>query len=214
MILAKKIGMTQLFDDKANLIAVTVVEAGPCLITQVKTLEKEGYNAIQVGFINQKEKRLTKPIRLKFKKANLEAKRYLKEFRLTQEDINNYKLGDEIKANIFEIGEAIDITANSKGKGFQGAIKRHNFHRGPMAHGSKYHRKAGSMSSATTPGRVKKGKKMAGHMGNQKTTIQNLKIFNIDLDKNLLLIQGSVPGPNGCLLALKNSVKIKKASIK
>jgi len=203
-ILARKIGMTQIFNDKSELIPVTVLEAGPCFVTQIKTVETDGYSAIQVGFYD-KTKNVLKPIAGHFKKANVDNKKYLREFRL--EDISNYELGSEIKADIFLQGEMVDVVGISKGKGFQGSIKRHGHHRGPMAHGSKYHRGVGSMSSATTPGKVKKGKKMPGHMGHQRVTIQNLEIVKVDAERNILLIKGSVPGPKKTLVFIKNSVK-------
>jgi len=203
-ILARKIGMTQIFNDKSELIPVTVLEAGPCFVTQIKTVETDGYSAIQVGFYD-KTKNVLKPIAGHFKKANVDNKKYLREFRL--EDISNYELGSEIKADIFLQGEMVDVVGISKGKGFQGSIKRHGHHRGPMAHGSKYHRGVGSMSSATTPGKVKKGKKMPGHMGHRRVTVQNLEIIKVDVEKNILLIKGSVPGPKKTLVFIKNSVK-------
>jgi len=207
-ILAKKIGMTQIFNDKSELIPVTVLEAGPCFVTQIKTVETDGYSAIQVGFYD-KTKNILKPIAGHFKKSGVTAKKFLREFRL--EDISNYKLGDEIKTDIFLEGEFVDITGISKGKGFQGCIKRHNQHRGPMAHGSKYHRSVGSMSSATTPGKVKKGKRMPGHMGHSRVTVQNLKIVKVDAERNILLVKGSIPGPKKTLVFIKNSVKAKKS---
>jgi large subunit ribosomal protein L3 len=203
-IIGRKIGMTQIFNDKSELIPVTVLEAGPCFVTQIKTVETDGYSAIQVGFYD-KTKNVLKPIAGHFKKANVDNKKYLREFRL--EDISNYELGSEIKADIFLQGEMVDVVGISKGKGFQGSIKRHGHHRGPMAHGSKYHRGVGSMSSATTPGKVKKGKKMPGHMGHQRVTIQNLEIVKVDAERNILLIKGSVPGPKKTLVFIKNSVK-------
>lgn len=204
-ILAKKIGMTQIFNDKSEFIPVTVLEAGPCVIVQIKNSQTDGYNAIQVGFLNAKPKRVLKPIAGHFQKANLTPKKFLREFRL--DDISEYNIGDQIKADKFTQGDKVDAIAISKGKGFQGSIKRHGHHRGPMAHGSKYHRGVGSMSSATTPGRVKKGKKMPGHMGARRVTIQNLEVVKVDSEKNFLLLKGSVPGPNGSLVFIKDSVK-------
>lgn len=205
-ILAKKVGMTQLFFDNGELIPITVLIAGPCYVTQIKTNETDGYNAIQVGFCD-KSKNILKPLQGIFAKAGVSPKRYLREFRFAES--KDYKVGDEIKVDEFSVGEFIDATGISKGKGFQGSIKRHGHQRGPMAHGSKYHRGVGSMSSTTTPGRVKKGKKMPGHMGHEKITIQNLKIMRIDADKNLLFVKGSVPGPKNSLIFIKNSVKAK-----
>jgi len=205
-ILAKKVGMTQLFFDNGELVPITVLVAGPCYVTQIKTNETDGYNAIQVGFWD-KSKNVLKPLQGIFTKSGVSPKKYLREFRFAEP--KDYKVGDEIKVDEFSVGEFIDATGISKGKGFQGSIKRHGHQRGPMAHGSKYHRGVGSMSSATTPGRVKKGKKMPGHMGNERITIQNLKIMRIDADKNLLFVKGSVPGPKNSLIFIKNSVKAK-----
>lgn len=207
-IIGKKIGMTQIFDEKGLVIPVTVIEAGPCVVAQVKTSETDGYNAIQLGFGDIKEKHINKPRKGHFEKSKLTAKKHLREFRL--EDISNFKVGDEVKANIFEAGEKVDIQGISKGKGFQGVIKRHGQHRGPMGHGSMYHRRPGSMGSTSTPGRVFKGKKLPGHMGVQKITIQNLEIIKVDMDKNVLLVKGSVPGPKGAILKIKSSVKMSK----
>ncbi len=204
-IMAKKIGMTQVFSETGNLIPVTVLEAGPCVVVQKKTMETDGYEAIQVGFAEVKEKHVTKPLKGHFEKAEVEAKKYLKEFRL--EDISAYEVGSEIKADVFAAGERIDVSGISKGKGYQGAIKRHGQSRGPMGHGSKSHRVVGSMSSATTPGRVKKGKNMPGHMGAVKVTVENLEVVRIDAEKNLLLVKGAVPGPKGSILFVKDSVK-------
>lgn len=204
-ILAKKIGMTQIFNDKSEFIPVTVLEAGPCVIVQIKNSQTDGYNAIQVGFLNAKPKRVLKPIAGHFQKANLTPKKFLREFRL--DDISEYNIGDQIKVDKFTQGDKVDAIAISKGKGFQGSIKRHGHHRGPMAHGSKYHRGVGSMSSATTPGKVKKGKKMPGHMGARRVTIQNLEVVKVDSEKNFLLLKGSVPGPKGSLVFIKDSVK-------
>ena len=205
-ILAKKVGMTQLFFDNGELVPITVLVAGPCYVTQIKTNETDGYNAIQVGFWD-KSKNVLKPLQGIFTKSGVSPKKYLREFRFAEP--KDYKVGDEIKVDEFSVGEYIDATGISKGKGFQGSIKRHGHQRGPMAHGSKYHRGVGSMSSATTPGRVKKGKKMPGHVGHERVTIQNLKIMRIDTDKNLLFVKGSVPGPKNSLIFIKNSVKAK-----
>ncbi len=204
-IIAKKIGMTQIFSESGILIPVTVLEAGPCVVTQKKTMEKDGYEAIQVGFGEIKESKVNKPSKGHFDKAGVVATKMLKEFKF--ENASEYELGATIKADIFEAGDKIDVSGVSKGKGFQGAIKRHNQHRGPMAHGSKYHRGVGSLSSATTPGKVKKGKKMPGHMGAENVTIQNLEVVRVDADKNLLLVKGAVPGNKGSILVIKESVK-------
>lgn len=204
-IIATKIGMTQIFKEDGTLIPVTVLQAGPCVVTQKKTVENDGYDALQLGFGNVKNKHVTSPIKGHFAKAGVEPKKVLKEFKF--ENSNEYELGSEVNVSVFETGDKVDVSGISKGKGFQGAIKRHNQHRGPMSHGSKYHRGVGSLSSATTPGRVKKGKKMPGHMGAEKVTIQNLEVVRVDSDKNLLLIKGAVPGNKGSILVIKESVK-------
>ena len=206
-ILGKKIGMTQIFDEKGAAIPVTVVEAGPCTVVQVKTKDADGYEAIQLGFGEVKEKKLIKPTKGHFTKANVTPKKHLREFRL--EEIS-YNVGDEIKADIFTAGEAVDVTGTSKGKGFQGVIKRHGQSRGPMGHGSMYHRRPGSMGSTSTPGRVYKGKNLPGHMGVETVTVQNLEIVKVDMDKNVILIKGSVPGNKGAILKIRNSVKSTK----
>ena len=204
-IVAKKLGMTQIFTEKGVLVPVTVLDATPNVVTQVKTMENDGYEAVQVGFGEIKEKQLTKPKGGHFKKAGVEPRKYLREFRF--EDAANYAVGNEIKADIFTPGDRVDVSGISKGKGFQGAIKRHGFHRGPMTHGSKYHRHQGSLGSGTTPGKVMKGRKLPGHMGNVKVTIANLEVVRADAQKNVLLIKGPVPGPKGTLVIVKESVK-------
>ena len=204
-ILTTKVGMTQVFSEDGVLTPVTVLQAGPCVVTQVKTVENDVYSAVQVGFGDIREKLVNKPKKGHFAKAGVTAKRFLKEFRL--EDAESYTLGQEIKADVFAAGDKVDATAKSKGKGFQGAIKRHGQSRGPMAHGSKYHRHAGSNGSATTPGRVFKGKHMPGHMGAVRVTVQNLEVVSVDAEKNLILVKGAVPGPKKSLVMLKESVK-------
>ena len=204
-ILTTKVGMTQVFSEDGVLTPVTVLQAGPCVVTQVETVENDGYSAVQVGFGDIREKLVNKPKKGHFAKAGVTAKRFLKEFRL--EDAESYTLGQEIKADVFAAGDKVDATAKSKGKGFQGAIKRHGQSRGPMAHGSKYHRHAGSNGSATTPGRVFKGKHMPGHMGAVRVTVQNLEVVSVDAEKNLILVKGAVPGPKKSLVMLKESVK-------
>ena len=204
-ILTTKVGMTQVFSEDGVLTPVTVLQAGPCVVTQVKTVENDGYSAVQVGFGDIREKLVNKPKKGHFAKAGVTAKRFLKEFRL--EDAESYTLGQEIKADVFAAGDKVDATGTSKGKGFQGAIKRHGQSRGPMAHGSKYHRHAGSNGSATTPGRVFKGKHMPGHMGAVRVTVQNLEVVSVDAEKNLILVKGAVPGPKKSLVMLKESVK-------
>lgn len=204
-ILATKIGMTQIFNENGVLTPVTILQAGPCSVTQVKTIETDGYNAIQVGFGDIREKLVNKPKKGHFKKAGVTAKRFLKEFRF--DNAAEYSLGQEIKADIFAAGDKVDATGISKGKGFQGAIKRHGLSRGPMKHGSKYHRHAGSNGAATTPGRVFKGKTMPGQMGNVKVTVQNLEVVRIDADSNLIIVKGAVPGPKKSMILIKNTVK-------
>ena len=204
-LIGKKIGMTQIFDEKGNVIPVTVVEAGPCVVAQVKTEESDGYNAIQLGFGDVKDKHITKPEKGHFAKAKLTAKKHLREFKL--DSIEGIKVGDELKADVFEAGEKVDVQGTSKGKGFQGVIKRHGQHRGPMGHGSMYHRRPGSMGATSTPGRVFKGKKLPGHMGSVTVTVQNLDVIRVDMDKNVLLIKGSVPGAKGAILKIKSAVK-------
>ena len=207
-ILATKVGMTQIFNEDGVLTPVTVLQAGPCVVTQVKTVENDGYSAVQVGFTDKREKLVNKAQKGHFNKAGVFYKRYVREFRL--EDAESYALAQEIKADIFAAGDKIDATAISKGKGFQGAIKRHGQHRGPMAHGSKFHRHQGSNGSATTPGRVFKGKGMPGQMGHKKITIQNLEVVRVDAEKNLLLVKGAVPGPKKSLVTIKETVKVSR----
>jgi large subunit ribosomal protein L3 len=207
-IIGKKIGMTQIFDEKGNVIPVTVIEATPNIVAQVKTVETDGYNSVQLGYGEVKDKHINKPEKGHFAKAGLTAKKHLREFRV--EDVENYKVGDEVKADIFEAGEKIDVQGTTKGKGFQGVIKRHGQHRGPMGHGSMYHRRPGSMGSTSTPGRVFKGKKLPGHMGRVTVTIQNLDVVRVDMDKNVILVKGSVPGAKGAILKIKSAVKASK----
>ena len=221
-IIGRKIGMTQIFDEKGNVIPVTVIEAGPCVVAQIKTVETDGYNAVQLGFGDVKDKHINKPEAGHFAKAKLANKKHLREFRL--DSIEGIKVGDEVKADVFEAGEKIDVQGTSKGKGFQGVIKRHGQHRGPMGHGSMYHRRPGSMGSTSTPGRrrpgsmgststpgrVFKGKKLPGHMGRVTVTIQNLDVVRVDMDKNVILVKGSVPGAKGAILKVKSAVKATK----
>jgi large subunit ribosomal protein L3 len=221
-ILAKKIGMTQIFNENGVLTPVTVLQAGPCFVTQVKTQDNDGYSAVQVGFIDKKDKvvdkdatgnkeirhahGVNKPMQGHFAKAGVSGKRFLKEFKYDNSD--EYTLGQEIKADIFEAGDKVDASGTTKGKGFQGAIKRHGLSRGPMGHGSKFHRHAGSNGSCSDPSRVFKGKKMPGQMGGTMVTIQNLEIVRVDADKNLLLVKGAIPGPKKSVVAIKESVKV------
>ena len=207
-ILATKVGMTQIFNEDGVLTPVTVLQAGPCVVTQVKTVENDGYDAVQVGYVDKREKLVTKPVKGHFDKAGVSYKRYVREFRF--ENASEYSVKDEIKADIFVAGDKIDATAVSKGKGFQGAIKRHGQHRGPMAHGSKFHRHQGSNGSATTPGRVFKGKGMPGHMGHKRITTQNLEVVRVDAEQNLILVKGAVPGPKKSLVTLKETVKVSR----
>ena len=207
-ILATKVGMTQIFNEDGQLIPVTVLQAGPCVVTQVKTEENDGFASVQVGYGDIREKLVNKPEKGHFDKAGVAVKRFVKEFRF--ENAAEYTVGQEIKADIFAAGEKVDATAISKGKGFQGAIKRHGQSRGPMAHGSKYHRHAGSNGACSDPSRVFKGKKMAGHMGNKKVTVQNLEIVRVDAENNLLLVKGAVPGPKKSLVTIKATVKSAK----
>lgn len=197
--------MTQIFNENGSLIPVTVLQAGPCAVTQVKTVENDGYSAVQVGFGDIREVLVNKPRKGHFAKTGVANKKYLKEFRF--ENAADYTVGQEIKVDIFAEGDRIDATAKSKGKGFQGAIKRHNQSRGPMAHGSKFHRHAGSNGAATSPGRVFKGKHMPGHMGHVKVTVQNLEVVRIDTENNIILVKGAVPGPKKSMVMLKNTVK-------
>lgn len=204
-ILATKVGMTQIFSEDGTLTPVTVLQAGPCVVTQVKTVENDGYSAVQVGFVDKREKLVAKPQKGLFDKIGVSYKRYIKEFKF--ENAEEYSVKDEIKADVFAVGDKVDATAISKGKGFQGAIKRHGQSRGPMAHGSKFHRHAGSNGSASDPSRVFKGKKMPGQMGHVKVTIQNLEIVRVDAEANLILVKGSVPGPKKALITLKETSK-------
>lgn len=205
-IMGKKIGMTQIFDENGVMIPVTVVEAGPVVVTQIKTEETDGYNAVQVGFGEVKEKHVNKPMKGHFAKAGVALKKHVKELR-PEDGVENYSLAQEIKVDIFEVGEKIDVTGISKGKGFQGSIKRHGQSRGPETHGSHYHRAPGSMGSASDPSKVRKGKKLPGHMGHTRVTIQNLEVARVDAEKNLILIKGAVPGPKKGLVVIKTAVK-------
>lgn len=209
-IIGRKVGMTQIFDENGKVIPVTVIEAGPCVVVQKKTLEKDGYEAVQLGFEDVKESKLTKPELGHFKKAGVAPKKHLKEFRL--EDISKYNVGDVIKADIFQEGDRVDVTGISKGKGYQGVIKRHNARRTPMSHGGgPIHRHPGSMSANSDPSRVFKGKIGAGHMGHEQVTVQNLDVVKVDASVNLIAVRGAIPGPKGGIVYLKNTVKnVKK----
>ena len=208
-IVGKKIGMTQIFTEDGRLVPVTVIEAGPCTVVQTKTVESDGYTAVQVGFGELTEKRaeklLTKPVQGHFAKANVAPTRKLRELRL--DDCSAYNVGDEVKVDVFAAGDKIDVTGTSKGHGFTGVIQRWNQHTGPMAHGSKYHRGVGSMGANSTPSRVFKNKHMSGHYGVDRVTVQNLSVVRVDTERNLLLVRGNVPGPNGGTLVIRDSVK-------
>ena len=204
-ILATKVGMTQIFNEDGVLVPVTVLQAGPCVVTQVKTVENDGYKAVQVGFVDKRDKLVSKPVKGHFDQAGVSYKRFVREFRF--ENAEEYSVKDEIKADIFANGDKVDATAVSKGKGFQGAIKRHGQHRGPMAHGSKFHRHQGSNGACSDPSKVFKGKGMPGHMGSKRITIQNLEVVRIDAENNLILVKGAVPGPKKALVTLKETVK-------
>jgi large subunit ribosomal protein L3 len=206
-ILGRKIGMTQIFTEAGEVVPVTVVEAGPVVVTQVKTIENDGYNAVQVGFVDAKEKSLNKPQKGHLAAANT-LKKHLKEFRV--DSVEGYTVGQEIKADLFAAGELIDVTGISKGKGFQGPIKRHGQSRGPETHGSRYHRRPGSMGACSYPGRVFKNKKLAGHMGSVKVTVQNLEVVRVDADKNFILVKGAIPGAKGSVVTIKEAVKASK----
>lgn len=197
--------MTQIFNEDGVMVPVTVVEAGPMVVTQLKTVENDGYQAVQVGFGETKEKSLNKPQKGHFAKAGVGLKKFVREFR--SEDVANYSLAQELNVTMFEAGQKVDVTGTSKGKGFQGPIKRHNQSRGPMSHGSRYHRGPGSMGAASDPSRVFKGKKLAGHMGAVTRTIQNLEVVRVDVEKNLILIKGSIPGPKKGLVVVKKAIK-------
>ena len=207
-ILATKVGMTQIFNDDGVLTPVTVLQAGPCVVTQVKTVENDGYSAVQVGFVDKREKLVAKPQKGAFDKAGVSYKRYVRELKL--DDAESYEVKQEIKADMFAAGDKVDATAISKGKGFQGAIKRHGQSRGPMAHGSKYHRHAGSNGACSDPSKVFKGKRMAGHMGAKQITVQNLEVIRVDAENNLILVKGAVPGPKKALVTVKSTVKSGK----
>ncbi|MFZ5975396.1 MAG: 50S ribosomal protein L3 [Bacillota bacterium] len=204
-ILGKKLGMTQVFLEDGKVVPVTVVEAGPCQVVQKKTVDVDGYSAVQVGFGDIREKNVTKPRQGHFKKAGVPFKRYLRELRL--DDAEGYEVGQEIKADIFEPGEKVDVSGISKGKGFAGVIKRHNQHRGPMSHGSRYHRRPGSMGACSSPSKVFKSKKLPGHMGVESVTVQNLEVIRVDAERNFMLVKGAFPGAKGSLVVIKTTVK-------
>lgn len=205
-LIGKKIGMTQIFDEAGNVIPVTVVEAGPCTVTQIKTVENDGYQAVQVGFGDVKVSRVNKPMKGHFDKADVAPKKTLKEFRL--ESIDGIEIGNILKADTFEVGEIVDVKGTSKGHGTAGAIKRWNFSRLRMTHGTgPNHRHAGSLGACSSPSRVFKGKKMAGHYGHETVTVQNLKIAKVDAENNLIAIKGAIPGPKGGIVVIADAVK-------
>ena len=206
-ILGKKLGMTQIFDNNGLVVPVTVVEAGPCFVTQVKTVENDGYSAVQVAFGDVRENLLNKPALGQLKKAEVSAKRYLKEFKL--DNASELKLGDKISCDVFAEGDYVDVTGTSKGHGYSGTIAKFNFHRHRMSHGNgPVHRHVGSIGANTFPAKVFKGKKMAGRWGNEKVTVQNLKVVKVDADRNILLIKGAIPGAKGSLVSVKSAVKV------
>ena len=207
-ILGRKLGMTQLFEESGKVVPVTVVQAGPMFVTQIKTIENDGYKAIQVGYVERKEKHANQPMKGHFAKSNVELKRYLREFLV--ENPEEFELGQEIKVDVFEEKDVVDVVGTSKGKGTQGSIKRHNYGRGPMGHGSKSHRVAGARSAGSYPARVFKGRKGSGKMGHDRVTVQNLEVVRVDADKNLLLIKGAIPGPKGGLVTVKEAKKASK----
>ncbi|MGL5440301.1 MAG: 50S ribosomal protein L3 [Filifactoraceae bacterium] len=204
-ILGRKLGMTQVFAENGVIVPVTVIEAGPMVVTQIKTKENDGYEAVQVGFGEVKEKHVNKPLKGHFAKAGVGLKKVVRELKV--DNVADYVAAQEIKVDIFEAGEKVDVIGTSKGKGFQGPIKRHNQSRGPMSHGSRYHRGPGSMGAASDPSRVFKGKKLAGHMGHERVTIQNLEVVKVDVERNLILIKGAVPGPKKSLVVVRTAVK-------
>ena len=203
-IIGKKIGMTQIFDAEGKVVPVTVIEAGPCNVIQRKTIETDGYEAVQLGFGEVKEKHVNKALKGHFAKSGVAVKKVLKEFRLDEITLN---VGDEVKADVFAAGECVDVTGISKGKGYAGTVKRWGTHRGPMTHGSGYHRGPGSMGACSSPSRVFKGKRLAGHLGCEKVTVQNLDVVRVDMDRNLILVKGAIPGPKGGIVTIKNTVK-------
>ena len=203
-IIGKKIGMTQIFDAEGKVVPVTVIQAGPCNVIQRKTIETDGYEAVQLGFGEVKEKHVNKALKGHFAKSGVAVKKVLKEFRLDEITLN---VGDEVKADVFAAGECVDVTGISKGKGYAGTVKRWGTHRGPMTHGSGYHRGPGSMGACSSPSRVFKGKRLAGHLGCEKVTVQNLDVVKVDIERNLILVKGAIPGPKGGIVTIKNTVK-------
>lgn len=210
-IIGKKVGMTQLFNEQGKVVPVTVIEAGPCVVVQKKTIENDGYEALQIGFGDARSKIINKPLKGHFKKFDVALKKHLKEFKL--DNCNDFKIGDIIKADIFEVGSSVDVVGTSKGKGYAGTIKRWNFHRLKESHGSgPVVRHAGSMGACSDPSRVMKGKKLPGHLGCEKVTVQNLNVIKIDQENNLLVLKGAVPGPKGGIVYINDSIKFAKKS--
>ncbi|WP_066640507.1 50S ribosomal protein L3 [Desulfolucanica intricata] len=205
-ILGKKVGMTQIFTEDGRAIPVTVIEAGPCVVVQKKTPEQDGYSAIQLGFGEKRQNLFNKPQKGHFSKAGVTPVRYLRELRV--DDIDSYEVGQQIKADLFAVSDKVDVIGTSKGRGFAGGIKRHGFHRGPMAHGSKYHRRPGSLA-AKGPARVFKGRKLPGHYGVDRVTVQNLEVVKVDAERNLLAVKGAIPGPKNGLVMVRSSTKVK-----
>lgn len=205
-LLGKKIGMTQIFAEDGRVVPVTVVQAGPCTVIQKKTVETDGYNAIRIGFGDVKEKNLNKPTLGQYKKAGVTPTKYMREVRM--DELGDIEVGAEFKVDVFETGEKVDVCGVSKGKGFLGVIARWGQHRGPMTHGSRYHRRPGSMGACASPAKVMKGKRLPGRGGGERTTIQNLEVIKVDADKNLILIKGAIPGAKGGLVTVRKSVKV------
>jgi large subunit ribosomal protein L3 len=207
-ILGKKVGMTQVFTEQGDVVPVTVVESGEMFVVQKKTVEKDGYNAIQVGFGKVKPKNVTKPIKGHFEKAKLEPKKFLREFKV--DNIDDYEVGQKIGVEVFQAGDKVDVIGTSKGKGFAGSIKRHGHHRGPMSHGSKFHRLRGSLGASSYPAKVVKGTKAHGHMGHERVTVLNLEVIKVDVDKNAILLKGAIPGPKKGLVKIRETVRFNK----
>jgi large subunit ribosomal protein L3 len=207
-ILGKKVGMTQVFTEQGDVVPVTVVESGEMFVVQKKTVEKDGYNAIQVGFGKVKPKNVTKPIKGHFEKAKLEPKKFLREFKV--DNIDDYEIGQKIGVEVFQAGDKVDVIGTSKGKGFAGSIKRHGHHRGPMSHGSKFHRLRGSLGASSYPAKVVKGTKAHGHMGHERVTVLNLEVIKVDVDKNAILLKGAIPGPKKGLVKIRETVRFSK----
>ncbi len=208
-ILGRKVGMTQVFTEQGDVVPVTVVESGDMVVVQKKTVEKDGYNAIQVGFGDIKTKNVTKPLKGHFEKSKVEPKKFLREFRV--DNIDDYEVGQKIGVDVFQVGEKVDVVGTSKGKGFQGSIKRHGHHTGDMSHGSKFHRLRGSLGASSGMSRVVKGMKAHGHMGHERKTVLNLEVIKVDADKNAILLKGAIPGPKKGLVKIREAVRFQKS---